>query len=350
MGALQGLPPGVAVAVPDATRPMDLAAALAALRPHLGGSPAIVVGRGVHRPPTAPERGPWEQAWGGPLEVSDPDDFVTLGDVDDVPCTVSRALAVAPAVLAVGLVELHQYAGVSGGHKAAAVGCAGRPTLDRLHARDLVLHPDVVVGRLAPNPFRERVDALGRRIGVVAALLQVGTRWVAGPPEAALAEAARLLDPWETVARPHPVALLRVPPAKARNLYQASRAATYLALSPRPPVPRGGLLVVDAACPEGLGQGPGELAFAALLRSVADDHARLLDAALPSGAGAQRALLLARLALSHRWIVAGCEEPAALEAVGIRATRTAAAEVAGSEALVVERPFERLPQLESRTD
>ena len=39
------------------------------------------------------------------------------------------------------------------------------------------------------------------------------------------------------------------------------------------------------------------------------------------------------------------EDPAALRAIGLDATDTPAEVVAGPDALVVERPFERLPQL-----
>ncbi len=39
------------------------------------------------------------------------------------------------------------------------MGCGGRDTLAALHARELVCHADVEVGRLAGNPFRAAVDA-----------------------------------------------------------------------------------------------------------------------------------------------------------------------------------------------
>ena len=44
---------------------------------------------------------------------------------------VARPVAEAPYAIVVGVVELHQYAGVSGGHKAVAVGCGGRQTSRR---------------------------------------------------------------------------------------------------------------------------------------------------------------------------------------------------------------------------
>lgn len=341
----------IAIAVPDATRPMDLPAALRAYRALLGARwPAarvdVVVGLGLHRKLNDSERAPIEAAGGWPVTDHDPDDCADLGRVGDVPCLVNRTLLAAELVLAVGVVELHQYAGFSGGYKAVAVGCGGRQTLAALHDRALVLHPDVRVGRLAGNPFRERVDALGERIGLHFALQALPDgRWVGGSPREALAEAAAALDPWEEIDRRYSSVILRVPGAKAANFYQASRAATYLALSDRPPLEPGALLVLDARCPEGAGQGSGERAFAELLSAHPPPWQTVLDGDAPEGAGLQRAFMLARLAQNYRLVVAGCERPQELLALGIDATSLPAEAVAGPGALEIPHPFERLPQL-----
>jgi nickel-dependent lactate racemase len=114
--ALERAPPPrgatTAVCVPDGTRPVDVSAALAALRPHLGGRVTVVIGLGLHRRMTADElpRGPW------PIVQHDPDDCVDTGEVDGIPGGVARRVADAEVVLGLGIVELHQYAGFSGGH------------------------------------------------------------------------------------------------------------------------------------------------------------------------------------------------------------------------------------------
>jgi hypothetical protein len=252
----------------------------------------------------------------------------------------------ADTLITVGCVELHQYAGVSGGHKGVVVGCGGRATLNHLHSKAFVCHPDVQVGLLEGNPFRDRVDALGTLVGVDLALQWVpGHGWLAGPPTAILREAANLLDPWIPISEPVETALLKVPASKAVNFYQASRAATYLALSPSPPLVPGARLVLDAACPEGLGLGSGELAFAELLAKTPPPWGSLLEGDGPQRAGGQRALMLARLASRFRLKVAGCENVDALKSAGIEATSRSAQEVAGDGALVVEAPFLKLPQL-----
>lgn len=338
----------VAVAVPDQTRSMDTAGALAALKPHLEGlAVTVVVGLGLHRPMTDRELAPLRAAAGAFAVLNhDPDRCVATGEVDGLPGEVHPAIAEADLCLAVGVVELHQYAGFSGGHKAVAVGCGGRATLDALHTRERVCDERVRLGRLEGNPFRAAVDGLGRLARCTWAVQSVAGGWVGGPPEQALAAAARWLAPWVSVQEPMDRVILRVPASKASNFYQASRAATYLALSPAPPLHEGALLVLDAACPEGAGLGAGERAFAQLLASSRPPWQELLYGPTVPGAGTQRAWMLARLAARYRLVVAGCAQAEALQALGIEATARPAEEVAGPGAQVVEQPFVRLPQLE----
>ncbi len=336
------------MAVPDGTRAVDVPAALAALVPQLGecDSVTVVVGLGLHRPLTPEELAPLQAACPWPVLNHDPDACTPLGDVSGIPCEVHPAFTDVDHILTIGRVELHQYAGVSGGHKGVAVGCGGRATLAALHARERVCDPRVVVGSLHDNPFRALVDALGRHIGCAYALQVLPDgRWLAGHPDRVLAPAAAALSPWWEVDDPVEACVLRVPPSKATNLYQASRAATYLALSPRPPLVEGARLILDAACPEGPGLGSGEQAFADLMARTPPPWQTLLDGPAPTGGGLQRAFMLARLARHYRLIVAGCTVPAALRALGVNATDEPADVVAGPGALQVPAPFTQLPQL-----
>lgn len=320
---------------------MDVGAALRALSAHVEDA-TVVVGLGLHRILTPEERAPLEAATDWRILDHDPDACADLGEVRGIPCLVHPAFASAEVILSVGRVELHQYAGFSGGHKGVAVGCGGRSTLAALHAREMVCDPEVQVGRLLGNPFRDAVDALGERIGVDFALQYSSAgHWVGGPPTEALRVAADAEDPWELVPELHDEVVLRCPARKATNFYQASRALTYLALSPSPPLRPGALLVLEAACPEGMGLGSGERAFADLMRRT-DDIEELLTGPVPSGAGLQRAYMLARLKQrGYRLLVAGCETADELVACGIEA-------IPGSPnrpgALLVEEPFRRLPQ------
>jgi len=301
----------------------------------------VVVGLGLHRPMTAAERAPLSAYH--PVE-SDPDDAIPTEVVDGIPGAVSRSVAAADFSLSVGIAELHQYAGVSGGHKGVAVGCGGRATIAALHHRDRVCAPGVSIGRLSGNPFREAIDKLGVAAGCTHALLYVPPAgcWLFGDPAAVVREAAGLLAPWRPVPARAVGALLSVPPAKAVSLYQASRAATYLALSPRPPLVDGATIAIDAACPEGLGA---EAGFVAALSAHPPPWSALLGGPPPVGAGAQRAVMLALLARRYRLRVVNCPQAAALRAVGIDAQEAPLGALPPGW-LRVPDPFHALPQLE----
>lgn len=298
----------------------------------------VVIGLGLHRRMTPQELAPIARF--DPVQ-HDPDDTVVTASVDGIPGSVSRVVAEAPFAIAVGVVELHQYAGVSGGHKAVAVGCGGRDTIAELHRRERVLSPGVGIGVLEGNPFRQAIDALGQAARCRFALVWVAAagQWLFGSPEAVVAEGLRLIEPWESVPERAPGVVLCVPPAKASSLYQASRAATYMTESPAPALVDGGTVVLRAGCPEGLGS---ETGFVEALKGCAPPWSSLLVGSEPRGAGAQRAVMLARLAQRYRLRVEGCENPEALRAVGIEA-HCAVLEHPPTWP-VVEHPFQRLPQ------
>lgn len=339
--ALAAAPPPrarrAAIAVPDGTRAVDVPAALDALRAYCDDA-RVVVGLGLHRPMRA------DELFDSPFPVvqHDPDHTRTTRAVDGVPGLVSRHLDGCDAVWTVGVVELHQYAGFSGGHKGVAVGLGGRRTIDALHHRDRVTAPGVTLGNLDGNPFRAVVDSLGEAAGCTLALNVAGDRWVAGEPGATLRRAAASLDCWWNVSRSFPSLVLRVPPQKAASFYQASRAATYVGLSAAPPLEEGGTIYLEAACAEGLGRGSGELAFAAALAAGAAPWSAFLDGPPPVGGGTQRAVMLALLLRKFRLVVTGCSSTQALRAVGIEATTET---LRPRDALVVDDPFGRVPRL-----
>lgn len=332
------------VALPDLTRPIDAVAALAAFEAWLpsGSERVAIVGLGLHRPLTPAELAPLRAVWSGEVKNHDPDNWISLAAEGDIPVTLNPEVARCDLRLTAGVVELHQYAGFSGGYKGIVVGLGGRPTLDALHHRRVVTDPQVIVGRLSPNPFREAIDRIGARVGVYLALQWNGRAWFAGPPSFAMRDAAAELDGWYTVSRRYSQVILKVPRVKAVNFYQASRAATYLALSPHPPLNPGARLILEAACPEGMGQGSGEQAFAEVLRNT-PVWTDIFGQELP-GAGTQRALMLARLAQRYTLEITGCESAAILRAHHIPARAEPA--TAGPDTLVVEDAFQLLPQFE----
>ena len=120
-----------------------------------------------------------------------------------------------------------------------------------------------------------------------------------------------------------------------------------LGLSANPPLHDGATLYLDAACPEGLGEGDGERAFARVLASSPAPWGALLDGPAPSGAGTQRAVVHALLLRRYRLVVCGVEDPRPLQALGLEATSAPVSTVAPGDALHVADPFRRIPRLSS---
>jgi nickel-dependent lactate racemase len=226
------------------------------------------------------------------------------------------------------VVEPHQYAGYSGGAKTVVIGCGGEATIQATHSAAMLDQPGVRLGAVKNNPFQHFVRRAGELIGldyvVNVVLDDVGRILMAaaGAPNAVhdeLVEQARSI--YEVrVYRPAHLALAGVPTPKAANLYQASRAATYLALADNTPLLPGAPILLPAAIPEGAGQGTGERRFYEVL-SQAGSPAQLVNELRRTGfpAGAQRAYILAQVLTQHPVIVVGAERPEVARACHLHA-------------------------------
>jgi nickel-dependent lactate racemase len=97
---------------------------------------------------------------------------------------------------------------------------------------------------------------------------------------------------------------------KDANLYQATRAASYLFFAPTPVVKPGGFLIIPARCQEGAGDGTGEQRFFEKMRD-ASDMPSLLEKLRRTGypPGAQRAFIMAKVLEQAKVIIVGAECP-----------------------------------------
>src|SRR5579859_584409 len=305
-----------------------------------GGIPdpaiTVLVALGMHRPSTPAE---WQAKLGpavlGRVRVvdhaaEDPGALIDLGQTTGalpVPIVLNRVVVEADVVLATGIVEPHQYAGYSGGRKTVAIGVAGAPTIAATHGPRFLDHPGTRLGNLVGNPFHEAVTEIARRAGlafIVNVVCDGEQRVVAvaaGAPEPAFAQLADLAARLYTVPVPHAydLAIGGVGWPKDTNLYQASRAASYLFFAPRPVVRPGGAFLIPARCEEGAGQGVGERNFFAAMRD-APSIQWILDDARRNGypPGQQRAFVLARVLAEHPIIVVGAEQPEVIRQAHLR--------------------------------
>jgi nickel-dependent lactate racemase len=245
--------------------------------------------------------------------------LVDLGVTSNgVPVQAHRAAVEAELLIATGIVEPHQYAGYSGGSKTLAVGAAGEALIAHTHGPAFVDHPGTRLGKVDSNPFQQAVIEAARRAGlrfILNVVLDSEKRILrarAGDPEMAFRDLVTFARSIYEVAVPSQVdiAIGGVGFPKDTNLYQASRAPSYLFFAPLPVVRQGGFMIIPARCEEGAGDGVGEQRFLKAMRD-APDIQFILDDARRNGypPGQQRAFVMAKVLEQVQVIIVGSECP-----------------------------------------
>jgi nickel-dependent lactate racemase len=289
------------------------------------GDITLLCGIGMHRSSTYEEKvtklgqAVVERYWVIDNEPQNTQALVALGTTESgIPLSVHRAAYEADLLIATGLVEPHQYAGYSGGCKTVAVGAAGEAMIAYTHGPLMIDHPGTRLGRIEGNPFHEAITEAADRAGlqfILNVVLDDHKRPVvvkAGEPQATFKElVATAREFYEvSVSQQYDVVIGGVGYPKDTNLYQASRAASYLFFAPTPVVKEGGFLIIAAPCEEGAGDGVGERRFYEKMKN-ATDVPSLLEELRRTGypPGAQRAFVMAKVLEKARVIVVGAECP-----------------------------------------
>ncbi len=172
------------------------------------------------------------------------------------PVWINRRYLQADLKIVIGNIEPHQFQGFSGGVKSAAIGLAGRQTINANHA--MMTLPAARLGEYEHNPPRQDLEEIGRLIGV-----QLAVNAVLNQDK----EIVKVLagDPWRVIQAGIPLArkicqvsvaapfdLILVSPGgnpKDINLYQTQKGLAHAALIAR----EGATILLAAACPEGTG-------------------------------------------------------------------------------------------------
>ncbi|MCL5074560.1 MAG: nickel-dependent lactate racemase [Chloroflexi bacterium] len=285
----------------------------------------VVFGLGMHRPTTPEER---RQKLGEDLscclrlidpDQSDPEQWVDLGHTrSGVPIVLNSHVLQADLVIATGIVEPHLYAGYSGGRKTVGIGTAAERTIEHLHSVHMLEHPGTRLGVIEGNPFHEAVTKIAQAaslrfiINVVVNEAKEVVAVKAGKPEdvfACLVEVAKDLYT-VPILKSFDIVVAGVGYPKDSNLYQASRAPSYLIFAPQPVVRKGGVIIVPAPCPEGVGDGIGERRFYELMKGTPDLSAIIANAhRYGYKAGEQRAFVMAKVLQHCAVIFAGTTCP-----------------------------------------
>jgi nickel-dependent lactate racemase len=257
----------VVIVTSDGTRPCPSERLLPLILDELAaagvpdGDVSVVMALGLHRPMTEAEM---EAAVGAQIYRRvqvvnhDPDDTVLQGTTSaGTPVEIFRRVVEADFRVCLGNLELHYFAGYSGGAKAVLPGCASRATLNANHA--MMVRPEARAGRLAGNPVRADIEEGTALIGVDFILNVVvdGTDHrivgaVAGDVTAAHRRGCELVAQRGIVEIDQPADVVLVSAGgypKDVNLYQAQKALDNAAYAVRD----GGILIVVAECAEGFG-------------------------------------------------------------------------------------------------
>ena len=285
----------------------------------------LLCGIGMHRPSTYEEK---VQKLGAEVvshyrvidnEPQNPASLVDLGTTaGGIPVSMHRAVMESDLVIATGIVEPHQYGGYSGGRKTLAVGAAGEALIAHTHGPAFVDHPGTRLGCIEGNPFHEAVTEAARRAGLRFILNVVLDddkrilRVTAGEPEQAFRDLVTFARSVYEVPIPqqYDIAIAGVGYPKDSNLYQASRAPSYLFFAPTCVVRPGGYFIVPARCEEGAGNGVGEQRFLSAMRDKPDVRAILEDGRVNGfPPGQQRAFVMAKVLEKAKVIIVGSECP-----------------------------------------
>jgi lactate racemase len=191
----------------------------------------------------------------------DDEALVNVGAEEGFPIQVNREIVEADLRLATGVIEPHLFAGYSGGAKTMVIGAAGHATIAATHGYAVLSHPSSRLGN-AESVFRRFINRAGERVGVDFVLNLVVDpdkrliRAFAGRPAAVYAAGVAFArSVFEIPVAGEADIVVSVPGApKNLNLYQATRAAYPAILGPRPVVRAGGIVIIPAPCPDGVGE------------------------------------------------------------------------------------------------
>jgi nickel-dependent lactate racemase len=262
----------VAIAINDKTRPVPHEQLLPPLLHKLENigirsqNIKLLIATGTHKPMPEKEFGkvlPAEIINNYSVLSHDCDDqnnLINLGKTSrGTPIQVNRIFYESDLRIVVGNIEPHHFMGFSGGSKSAAIGLAGRITVNKNHA--MLVDPNAKVGVYQENPMRQDVEEIGQRIKVnlaLNAILNSEKRivyTVAGDPMAVMATGLPLTRKICQTEVNGAYDLVIASPGgypKDINLYQSQKALTHASLI----VNDGGAVILVAECIEGIGSKP----------------------------------------------------------------------------------------------
>lgn len=259
----------VGIAINDPTRPVPHSTLLPPLLDYLkdqGVNPediSFFVATGTHRPLSKDDFAkylPSSVIDHYQIHSHDCDDIANLLFLGttrrNTPVYVNKTFHEHDTRIVVGNIEPHHFMGFSGGVKTAAIGLAGRDTININHA--LLLDPVSTIGNYENNPTRQDVEEIGEMMGLTAALNVVmnsekniiNVFW--GTPRCVMKAGVPISRKVCQKKVNQKYDLVIASPGgypKDINLYQAQKAITHVSQITK----ENGTIILVAECREGLG-------------------------------------------------------------------------------------------------
>lgn len=224
----------------------------------------LLIGTGLHRPSPPSE---FIELVGEELareiniishDAWDEDNLEYLGDTSrGTPIVINKHYIEADAKIVLGVIDPHQFAGISGGAKGVSIGLGGEKLVQANHA--MLSHPKACLGNMDDNPVRMDIDEIGAKVGidfivnVVLNSKKEVVKAVAGhyiEAHKVGVDAARKTLQVQLCKPADLVIAASGGFPKDVNLYQAQKALLHAAVA----VKEGGTIILASECREGVGE------------------------------------------------------------------------------------------------
>lgn len=171
----------IAIAINDPTRPVPHAKILPLFADYLISygvkktNIKFYIATGTHQPvditknqTISPEKF-WREYTAITHDCDNNENLKFIGNTEkNTPVYINREYYESDVKIVIGNIEPHHFMGYSGGVKTAAIGLAGRKTIQENHA--MLTHSNAKMGLFRSNPMRQDVEEIGKMIGIDYAL------------------------------------------------------------------------------------------------------------------------------------------------------------------------------------
>jgi len=249
-------------------------------------------------------------------DANDDSTLVSLGTTSNGNTVkISKFAIESDFLISLGVVEPHQFAGYSGGYKTVSIGIANDDTISRTHSARTFKKSKIMVGQIGGNPIQEEIIEIGKKTGlnfIVNVILGKHNEVLEIESGEPLETHKNLIKKTKRIyeiplKKSYNVVICGVGYPQDSNLYQATRAASYLYFTSKPIINHGGYIIIPAPCHEGAGTGIGEQRFFSMLKNKTIDE--ILNINEEFKAGEQRSYFIAHVLKNCKIIIVGCKIP-----------------------------------------